>query len=187
MRHLLQANDQCANHPRQQGMAPLLDVVSPVAHSRQDHFYVCLGHLKDKGFASPVVDPEEAAAKKKKEEMDREIELIKEEYEEKLKKQKNKKKDKEEDKKGKEDKKKEQGNDDDAKVEKEKDEKVSSCGSLSLSCCEHQLTGRFLARSKLSPAKPHQLLRQLQQMIRLVSMPYRSEFTGPVLLRGELT
>ncbi|MCJ1401723.1 hypothetical protein MMC11_004940 [Xylographa trunciseda] len=45
-----------------------------------DFFYACRGHLKDRGFCSPVVD--EAA--KKKEEMDREIELVKKEYEEKL-------------------------------------------------------------------------------------------------------
>ena len=34
---------------------------------RQDYFYVCPGHLKDRGFATPIVDEAEAAAKKKKE------------------------------------------------------------------------------------------------------------------------
>ena len=96
----------------------------PLAHLGQDHFYVCLGHLKDKGFCSPIVDAKEAAAKKKKEEMDREIELIKKEYEEKVKKRKSKKKDKDSDKeKDKKDEKKE--NDEDITTEKEKDDKVS--------------------------------------------------------------
>lgn len=100
---------------------------SPVAHYLQDHFYVCIGHLKDKGFASPIIDPEEAVAKKRKEELDREVELVKKEYEEKMKKKKGKKKDKEANTKDKEkdDTEKEQENDDDAKAEKEKDDKVS--------------------------------------------------------------
>lgn len=94
----------------------------------QDHFYVCQGHLKDKGFASPIIDAAEAAARKKKEDMDREVELIKQEYEEKMKKEKKKKKSKAEEKesdkdKDKEDEKKEE--EDDKKAEKEKDDKVS--------------------------------------------------------------
>lgn len=50
----------------------------------KDHFYVCQGHLKDRGFCSPVIDEAEVLAKKKKENMDREIEIVKKEYEEKL-------------------------------------------------------------------------------------------------------
>ncbi|KAL8793379.1 MAG: hypothetical protein Q9195_004057 [Heterodermia aff. obscurata] len=53
-----------------------------VKHGREQ------GHLKDRGFASPIVDEAEAAAKAKKEAMDREIEIVKKEYEEKLKKKK---------------------------------------------------------------------------------------------------
>lgn len=86
----------------------------------QDFFYVCGSHLVDKGFASPVVDAEAEAAKKKKELMDQEIAKIKEEYEEKQRKKKAKKKSKDEDK----DKKK-NDDDDDGKAEKERDDKVS--------------------------------------------------------------
>ncbi len=89
----------------------------------QDYFYVCPGHLKDKGLATPIIDEAEAAAKKKKEEMDLEIEIIKKEYEEKM---KSKSKGK-----GKEDKSKNNGkddtskdHDDDKKAEREKDAKV---------------------------------------------------------------
>jgi len=62
----------------------------------KDWFYICPGHLADRGFATPVVDPVEEAAKKRKEELDREIELVKQEYEEKMKK-KSKGKDKDKD------------------------------------------------------------------------------------------
>lgn len=66
---------------------------------RQDHFYVCQSHAKDRGFCSPIVDEVEVVARKKKEEMDREIDLIKTEYEENRKKFKGKdSKEKEEDK-----------------------------------------------------------------------------------------
>lgn len=85
----------------------------------QDFFYVCPIHLKDRGFCSPIIDEEEIAAKKRKEEMDKEIEKVKQEYEEKMKREKQKSKDaKDGDDKG--DKKK------DEKAEKEKDDKVSS-------------------------------------------------------------
>ncbi len=100
-----------------------------ISHPSQDHFYVCFTHLKDRGFANPIIDPTEAAEKKKKEEIDREIEQIKNEYEERLKKKAKNKKEKkgdgkDQDKKDdKKDDKKEE--DDDAKALKEKDEKVS--------------------------------------------------------------
>ena len=64
------------------------------------------------------MDEAEQAAKKKREELDNEIKLIKEEYEEKLKKRKKSKKS--EDKDGKTD----QASGDDNNVEKEKDQKV---------------------------------------------------------------
>lgn len=57
---------------------------------RQDHFYVCQSHAKDRGFCSPIVDEAEGLARKKKEEMEREVELIKMEYEENRKKFKGK-------------------------------------------------------------------------------------------------
>ncbi|KAI9773852.1 MAG: hypothetical protein M1840_006078 [Geoglossum simile] len=69
------------------------------ADNRTDFFYVCLGHLKDRGFASPIADEREEAAKKRKEELELEVERVKKEYEDKQskkKKEKEGKKDKEE-------------------------------------------------------------------------------------------
>ncbi|MCJ1292689.1 hypothetical protein MMC34_004242 [Xylographa carneopallida] len=97
---------------------PTLSVL--ITPDNKDFFYACRGHLKDRGFCSPVVD--EAA--KKKEELDREIELVKKEYEEKLakkKKTKDKKELKEEDQ---EEKMKEDAAQKEA--EKEKDEKIKA-------------------------------------------------------------
>ncbi|OCT54885.1 hypothetical protein CLCR_03107 [Cladophialophora carrionii] len=90
----------------------------PTNRDAQDFFYICVSHLSDKGFASPIVDAEAEAARKKKELLDKEIEKIKQEYEEKQRKKKAKKKAKEDDK----DKKKD--DDDDDKAEKERDDKV---------------------------------------------------------------
>ncbi|KAG9777502.1 hypothetical protein KCU88_g4520, partial [Aureobasidium melanogenum] len=73
-------------------------------------------NTNNKCFASPIIDQEAEAAKKKKEQMDREIEKIKQEYEEK---QRKKKAAKSNDK----DKKKD-SNDDDGKAEKERDDKA---------------------------------------------------------------
>ena len=62
----------------------------------QDFFPACQGHLSDKGFASPVVKPSapppsaEVLEKKRKEALEREIELVKKEYEEKQKRKKEK-------------------------------------------------------------------------------------------------
>ncbi|KAL8973000.1 MAG: hypothetical protein Q9197_002529 [Variospora fuerteventurae] len=100
-----------------------------ITPDQKDHFYICPGHLKDKGFCSPIVDEAEVAAKKKKEELDREIELIKKEYEEKLKKRKKSKdsKQKEKGKKKTEDDKpgeNKKDNVDDDEAEKEKNDKV---------------------------------------------------------------
>ncbi|KAI9780880.1 MAG: hypothetical protein M1839_006507 [Geoglossum umbratile] len=50
-------------------------------------------HLKDRGFASPIIDEKEAAAKKKKkEELEQEVERVKKEYEDKQNKKKEKEK-----------------------------------------------------------------------------------------------
>jgi len=99
---------------------------SPTIHFRsltvllQVSLYTCKSHLKDKGFCTPVIDEAEAAAKKKKEEMDKEIELIKKEYEAKMKKQKKKEK------KSKDKKEDENKDAEEKKAKEEKDEKVMS-------------------------------------------------------------
>ncbi|KAI4150765.1 MAG: hypothetical protein LQ340_003911, partial [Diploschistes diacapsis] len=86
-----------------------------------DFFYTCRGHLKDRGFCSPVVDEEEVAARKKREELDREVERIKREYEEKMRRRREKEKEK-----GKEGDKveKQKEREEETKAEKERDEKV---------------------------------------------------------------
>ncbi|KKZ60260.1 hypothetical protein EMCG_05017 [[Emmonsia] crescens] len=94
-----------------------------VTPDKKDFFYVCPLHLKDRGFCSPIIDEEEIAAKKRKEEMDKEIEKVKQEYEEKMKRKKQKDKDKK-DGDDKKDKKKDEGEDEKAK--KEKDDKINS-------------------------------------------------------------
>jgi hypothetical protein len=107
--------------------------VNPYRHSHaqraQDHFYICRGHLKDRGFASPIVNQAEEDAKKKKEALDREIALIKKEYEEKAAK-KAKSKDKKDAGKDSDDKKKEETDDDAKKGEKEMNDKVGSIGFM---------------------------------------------------------
>lgn len=87
----------------------------------QDFFYICVSHLADRGFASPIVDAEAEAARLKKEAMDREIAKVKAEYEEKQKKKKAKKKEKDS---------KEKEKKDDEDDEKERDEKVRRSEAL---------------------------------------------------------
>ncbi|KAI1812004.1 DUF1742-domain-containing protein [Poronia punctata] len=107
-----------------------------VTPEKQDFFYVCSVHLKDRGFCSPIIDHDAAAAKKKKE-MDEEVERLKKEYEEKQRKKKEKQteNDKSKDKDNDKDKEKDEGKDkDEAKsnktesssVDKEKREKKTS-------------------------------------------------------------
>ena len=90
----------------------------------KDYFYICPAHLKDRNFALPTEDEAKAIEeKKKKEALDKEIQLVKKEYEEKLqrKKEKSKKKDAEKDKAEKK-----EEEQDEAKLEKEKDEKITA-------------------------------------------------------------
>lgn len=99
-----------------------------VTPDSKDFFYICPSHLKDRNFAVPTEEEAKALEeRKKKEEMDKEIETIKAEYEEKLKKKKEKKKGKD----GKEDKKDEEKSED--QLEKEKQDKVSRISCLVLS------------------------------------------------------
>jgi len=96
-----------------------------ITPDNKDHFYICRGHLKDRGFASPIVNQAEEDAKKKKEALDREIALIKKEYEEKAAK-KAKSKDKKDAGKDSDDKKKEETDDDAKKGEKEMNDKIQA-------------------------------------------------------------
>lgn len=96
----------------------------------QDFFYICAGHLSDRGFCLPDADEAAAvAARKKKEELDREIEQVKKEYDEKqkLKREKRKEKQKEKGKdkdKEKDDETKKSEEEQDKDDEKTKDDKV---------------------------------------------------------------
>ncbi|KAF2833699.1 DUF1742-domain-containing protein [Ophiobolus disseminans] len=97
-----------------------------ITPNNKDFFYICAGHLVDKGFCQP--DPDEAAAavaKKKKDELDAEIEKVKKEYDEKqkLKREKRKGKEKEKDK-AKEKEAQNKDDDEDTKDEKAKDDKI---------------------------------------------------------------
>ncbi|KAI0440398.1 DUF1742-domain-containing protein [Xylaria telfairii] len=87
-----------------------------ITPDKQDYFYVCPAHLKDRGFCSPIIDHDAVAAKKKKE-IDEEVERLKKEYEEKQRKKKEKEAEKEKEKDKNKDKDQEKGKDE------EKDEK----------------------------------------------------------------
>ncbi|KAI4629287.1 uncharacterized protein J4E87_003551 [Alternaria ethzedia] len=97
-----------------------------ITPTNKDFFYICPGHLVDRGFCQPEADEAKRVAdQKKQEELDREIEAVKKEYEEKqkLKREKRKGKDKEKDKeKEKEAKGKEA--EEDKQDEKAKDDKI---------------------------------------------------------------
>ncbi|CAN9300296.1 unnamed protein product [Alternaria sp. RS040] len=97
-----------------------------ITPNNKDFFYICPGHLSDKGFCQPEADEAKRIAdQKKQDELDREIEAVKKEYEEKqkLKREKRKGKDKDKDKeKEKETKGKEE--EEDKQDEKAKDDKA---------------------------------------------------------------
>lgn len=105
-----------------------------ITPNNKDFFFICSGHLVDKGFCQP--DPDEAAAveaKKKKDELDAEMEKVKKEYDEKqkLKREKRKAKEKEKDKaKEKEAESKEE--EEDTKDEKAKNDKVCNVNAMSI-------------------------------------------------------
>ncbi|KAF2635104.1 hypothetical protein P280DRAFT_474019 [Massarina eburnea CBS 473.64] len=99
-----------------------------ITPDNKDFFYICTGHLVDRGFCQP--DAGEAAATaalKKKEEFDREIEAVKKEYEEKqkIKKEKRKEKGKDKEKEKEETKTEEQQDKDDEKVKDDKIKELS--------------------------------------------------------------
>ncbi|KAF2184297.1 DUF1742-domain-containing protein [Zopfia rhizophila CBS 207.26] len=92
-----------------------------ITPDNKDFFYICIGHLKDRGFCQPDQDEAAAAAARKKEGLDREIETVKKEYEEKQKRKREKHKEKDKDN-DKDSKKKDE--EEDKKDEKEKDDKI---------------------------------------------------------------
>ncbi|KAF2142444.1 uncharacterized protein K452DRAFT_226863 [Aplosporella prunicola CBS 121167] len=92
----------------------------------KDFFYICPGHLKDRGFCHPdEAEAEALAAKKKKDELDREIEKVKQEYEQKQKLKKEKRKEKEKEKEKDKDAKKEE-EEEDKKDQKEQEDKIQA-------------------------------------------------------------
>lgn len=115
----------------------------------QDFFYICPGHLVDRGFCQP--DADEAAAveaKKKKDELDAEIEKVKKEYEEKQRLKREKRKGKEKDKdKAKEKESQTQDEEEDKQDEKAKEDKVCSQSNMRLNAA-HILQIKELSKSK---------------------------------------
>ncbi|KAF2430717.1 DUF1742-domain-containing protein [Tothia fuscella] len=105
-----------------------------ITPDNKDFFYICTGHLKDRGFAIPDADEAAAAAaREKKVELDKEIEAVKKEYDEKMRKraENRKEKKKKEGKGSKDEEKKEEKKDEDEekKDEEEKDAKIEALSS----------------------------------------------------------
>lgn len=116
-----------------------------ITPNNKDFFYVCIGHLSDRGFCQP--DADEAAGiaeRKKKEDMDREIEAVKKEYEEKqrLKKEKRKAKDKDKDKETKK-----AEDEEDKKDEKDKEDKIQELSKTG-DAAASELTARIYHLNK---------------------------------------
>lgn len=99
-----------------------------ITPDQDDWFHVCPGHLKDPKFAI-AKDAEDLAEKKRKEELDREIEAVKKEFEEKMRKKMERRKQKEFEKDGKKAEVKKEETKDDADEEKAKDEKLKELES----------------------------------------------------------
>ncbi|KAL9046061.1 MAG: hypothetical protein Q9214_001011 [Letrouitia sp. 1 TL-2023] len=93
-------------------------------HKRLDY-----ARQENRSFCSPIIDEAEVAAKRKKEALDHEIEIIKEEYEEKKKKKQRRevqKRDKKTEKDTEKDKNAKKSNEGDDEVEKEKNSKIEA-------------------------------------------------------------
>ncbi|KAA8893016.1 VPS4-associated protein 1 [Sphaerosporella brunnea] len=92
-----------------------------ITPDHSDFFYTCAGHLQDSGFCTPVVDEPEDAEKRRKEELQKEVERVKSEWDERQKKKKQTESDKKEDKNKKEDKDKDKDKEGEKEKEKEKE------------------------------------------------------------------
>ena len=95
-----------------------------ITPDQDDWFHVCPGHLTDRKFAMPK-DAEDLAEKKRKEELDKEIETVKKEFEEKMRKKLARRKQKEYEKEDKKEEKKKEEKEDE-KDEKDKEEKLNN-------------------------------------------------------------
>ena len=96
-----------------------------ITPDQDDYFYICAGHLKDTKFAT-AKDADDVAERKRNEELAKEIEAVKKEFEEKMRKKMARRKQKEYEKDGKEEKKKDgkEAEKEDAKDETEKEERL---------------------------------------------------------------
>lgn len=100
-----------------------------ITPEQDDYFYICPGHLKDPKFAT-AKDAEDLAEKKRKEELDKEIEAVKKEFEEKMRKKLDRRKQKEYEKDGKKEKEeKKEESKEDAEEEKAKEAKLKDLES----------------------------------------------------------
>lgn len=98
-----------------------------ITPDQDDWFHICPGHLKDRKFAMPQ-DEVNLAEQKRKEELDKEIEAVKKEFEEKMRKKlaRRKQKEYEKDEKKEEKKKEETEDKDDEKAKEEKLKELES-------------------------------------------------------------
>ncbi|KAJ5963553.1 uncharacterized protein N7479_003429 [Penicillium vulpinum] len=104
-----------------------------ITPDNKDFFYVCPAHLQDKNFCSPIIDTEGQAKRLKEEQMAKEIEKVKKEYEEKQRRKKEREKASSKDNKDEKDKGKDEPKDKDkdspdskANDEKDRDDKIAS-------------------------------------------------------------
>ncbi|KAJ5811102.1 hypothetical protein N7447_010618 [Penicillium robsamsonii] len=102
-----------------------------ITPDNKDFFYVCPAHLQDKHFCSPIIDTEGQAKRLKEEQMAKEIEKVKKEYEEKQRRKKEREKASSKDNKEEKDKGKDEPKDKDTSElssndEKDRDDKIAS-------------------------------------------------------------
>ncbi|KGO68491.1 Protein of unknown function DUF1742, fungi [Penicillium italicum] len=107
-----------------------------ITPDNKDFFYVCPAHLQDKHFCSPIVDTEGQAKRLKEEEMNKEIEKVKKEYEEKQRRKKEREKasskdNKDEKDEGKDETKDKDASDSIANDKKDRDDKIASIQKVS--------------------------------------------------------